>query len=968
MNRHLPRTLIGCVIALALTGVTGTACADAPNGTIAPRDAHPTGNQTAPLESHIEDGDSEGTRAANGTSNLFAASPSSGKTRGRASTQTAGGGDWQTFAEGYIIEGVHDIEDPSTSIYVGGNMTVLSGTETEGSVVVDGDLTMGNGSEGLGQSLLAGKVMWGMGFNPPSGADMLAVGGKFRNPNVNNPQWVGGSARFGGDVKWNDSNVVDAKGNHSLYVATKSNMANLGWATDSSSYLAWTYDNLPSDTAIRQNLGKTEALKVNINGKRGDEAKIVDYNGYASSTLVPLSDRLKRTTANGTITFEKAPAAAWRFFDNRQVQLDDEGRIVFHGTGTAAKERQVFSLDLSELESARKRLGVSQWSLDFRDIPENQAIVINAVGSGKQVWRTGWRIWVNGQDHGTYINSGDDSKSRFRSISSRIMWNFPDVEHLTLDRSHGIYLGETDWYATNGKDLYSTDYGKGALLPGSIVLPHGDMTDYADTNGRLLVGGNLDFVVWEHHNAPWVGFDEPQKFTLQGKTKTAGVEHRKQDSVHDTLTIRAKGSNISDESAYELQAQGFSFTLNYRAKDSDEVVSATLPSDQSVAIPCQGTVTLDSPSFTPGDLGMSAWRPGDYWFDVSADRLIVLHAGTGTTANITSRAGMDGSSDADERFRMEDWIGSATTKAMETFDRAGGDRSVHDAIAMEYEDGPDTVRIISTLHWSADPDAVTSSVSCDKEGTVSAMGNSPGPDFTPNDFGWSQWKAGKYWYDLTIPAQGDFQKLTVEGALDDQESWIAKNPFAINLRKVAYLGEPGSGAWTNQPVPDASLTLQEMADGTFETVKPDSEPISLNTDENGDALAPDMTIGSGETRWYRLSETAAPDGYLRAEGYWLIEATGTEDGVGVSVTGSDDTMGGLTHGVSSEGIVWTIGIGNRVEGRITPPVTGGSFDTGRIMLASGGLASAMMLAGATLLRSRGRGTSFGAHAGRHAQV
>ncbi|HCA74406.1 MAG TPA: hypothetical protein DEP29_05290, partial [Bifidobacterium sp.] len=302
MNRHLPRTLIGCVIALALTGVTGTACADAPNGTIAPRDAHPTGNQTAPLESHIEDGDSEGTRAANGTSNLFAASPSSGKTRGRASTQTAGG-DWQTFAEGYIIEGVHDIEDPSTSIYVGGNMTVLSGTETEGSVVVDGDLTMGNGSEGLGQSLLAGKVMWGMGFNPPAGADMVAVGGEFRNHTGERPQWVSGSARFGGKMVWGDGKETNSKGHKPLYLATHGNMTDLGWDADASQVRSWTYPDLPTTVRITHSLGKTEALKADIDGKGG----IVDYNDYVDTTLRPLSRRLASLSTTGTVSFEKAP-------------------------------------------------------------------------------------------------------------------------------------------------------------------------------------------------------------------------------------------------------------------------------------------------------------------------------------------------------------------------------------------------------------------------------------------------------------------------------------------------------------------------------------------------------------------------------------------------------------------------------------------------------------------------------------
>jgi len=963
MNRHLPRRLIGGTVALALLGATGTAYADIADS----EDIHPPNAQSAPLESNIRNGGPEEKRVANAASNLEALSGSKTKGRSQVRTQSASDGGWQTFAEGWAVNGVQDIEDPATSIYVGGDVAASIEMEMEGSMVVDGNLTV----TGSKQGLLAGKVNWGMGFNPPAGADMLAVGGKFRNLTETSPQWVGGASRFGGDVRWTDSADTNAKGNEALYIATKGNLQNMGWSTTSSRYRSWPYDNLPKGTVIKQRLGKTEALKVNVNGKSGNEAKIVDYNDFTSSTLMPLSDQLANMPSNGTISYERAPSDdSWLFYGNgdRHVKIEDEGRIIFHGTGTDSDERQVFSLDLDELETQRKALGIRQWSLDFENIPDNQAIVINARGSDNQVWHTGWRVWVNGQDHSTYIDSVDETKSRFRSIASRIMWNFPNIKDLTVDSSYGIYLGKSDSHAQTGQEVYSTYYGKGSLFPGSILLPRGNMTDYADTNGRILVGKNLNLDIWEHHNAPWIGFDEPQKFTLQGKTKTTGAKHRNQDSVQDVLSIRIVGANADDEALDDLRLQGLSFTLNYRGNDSNDIVSATLKAEQSITVPKQGTVQLRSPAFTPDDLGMSVWRPGDYWFDVSVSDLVVFQAETTTKTTITKRLTLDGSSDADEQFHMDPWIGTASTTASNTFAQSGGKQVVHDDILMEYEDGPDTIDIVSTLHWSTDPKATSADSSQSKRGTVTATGSSPGPDFTPSDFGWSQWKAGKYWYDLTIPAQGDFQELTVEGALDGQESWIAKNPFTINLRKVAYLGKPGSGAWTNQPVPNASLTLQEMADGTFKTVKPDSEPISLNTDENGDALAPDMTIGSGETRWYRLSEAAAPDGYLRAEGYWLIEATGTEDGVGVSVTGSDDTMGGLTHGVSSEGIVWTIGIGNRVEGGITPPVTGGSFDTGRMMLASGGLASAMMLAGATLLRSRGRGASFGARAGRHAQA
>ena len=220
------------------------------------------------------------------------------------------------------------------------------------------------------------------------------------------------------------------------------------------------------------------------------------------------------------------------------MSASNDGKIVFTGNGKA--ERQVFTLDLGELYKEGTSRGVNQWSLDFENVPDGQAIVINAVNAPKgsdgrrtYTWSPGWKVMVNGKDYSTYINSctteggtaGCDSWSRFRDISSRIMWNFPDTDCLKLDYAHGTFnaddasVGNADM---KGRDVFGSFLGKGVLFPGSILLPNGSMTDYADTNGRILVGGNLDFVVWEHHNAPWVGFDEPPEVHRAGLHAGAG--------------------------------------------------------------------------------------------------------------------------------------------------------------------------------------------------------------------------------------------------------------------------------------------------------------------------------------------------------------------------------------------------------------------------------------------------------------
>ena len=861
------------------------------------------------------------------------------------STSSSGNG---ILAEGQIINGVHDIEDPATSIYVGGDMTYHNNVETEGSIVVDGDLTIG---QGMSESLLAGKVMWGMGFNPPAGADMLTVGGHFRNHSVKSPQWVSGSARFGGKVTWGDGRETNGNGHKPLYLATHGNMTSMGWDSSAPQVRSWSYPDLPSATKITQNLGKTEALKANINGKDG----IVDYNDYVDKTLKPLSRQLVSLPANGTVSFERAPDETRHvFFDDYAVSIRNEGRIVFQGTGKP--EKQVFSLDLNELEAARKTYGVNQWSLDFRSLPEGQAIVVNASGSGNWTWSPGWRVWANGENHSTAINARGDSWSRFRDISSRIIWNYPDTSYLKLDYSHGI-LNKDGYGATAGGDVYGTVLGKGSLFPGSILLPNGSMTDYADTNGRLLIGGDLDFDVWEHHNAPWIGFDEPQRFTLYGSTRAeaSNATYAGNQAVYDTLALRSAGSNGKGTTVFDLKVAGLSATLFYR--DPSGNVSKTKPKAFPVAeVSKSGSATIvKSPEFTPSDLGMGAWAAGEYWFDVSgtdiriedaskgvrsslnhtdsldgsndeAERFVVapdtLSLGLSTKANpndastgndkavtdtislanngtteilirsiritlnypdsteiaqstksisntripaqttvqvnspeftpadlgfdgnwhqnlqeadhywfdvsieptdvvdgsgavvpLAASATHDGRTDPNEQFQVLAGVHQARTLAMDTFQFAGGVDAVYDSIIMDFN-AVASLQITSTLNWCPDAKGTHAERSIAKNATVKAKGTSKGPEFTPEDFGWDDWKGGRYWYDLHIVDQiGAFNMEPLLGIDIDDEQWstigLPELPMTGNGYSMDQLILTGCGVLAMMVIAGAVFALRK---------------------------------------------------------------------------------------------------------------------------------------------------------------
>lgn len=415
---------------------------------------------------------------------------------------------------GCIVQGFDNVEDPAVSIYTGGNLTfskAFSG-EVEGTVVVDGDLT--NEHSGL----LAGKPMWGMGFYPPANADMLIVGGNVKSVNRS---YVSGNTRVGGTVTPADQ----------LQIATKTYLESIHapqqWID------SWAYQN-QNQPSIKSRLGKIEALKADMDGN----GTIVDYNNYVTTMLKPLSTELASKSVTGNVTVGKAPDQAnwivqvadkwnsqwsantpiWR------VSISNEGLITF--TGDGQKHPQVFTVNTASLTSYASQHKLNgAWDLAFTNIPDGQPIIINVTGTTVD-WTPGWRVWVNGQDYSTAINRTDASLNRYRSIASRIIWNYPNTSKFTLSK-HPVSGYEYITKNTNGSSVWkrvpaTETVKRGTLFPGSILLPNGSMLDEADTNGRILVGKNLTLDIWEHHNAPWIGLpDTPQCFTVGGKTSAS---------------------------------------------------------------------------------------------------------------------------------------------------------------------------------------------------------------------------------------------------------------------------------------------------------------------------------------------------------------------------------------------------------------------------------------------------------------
>ncbi|MBT1162747.1 choice-of-anchor A family protein [Bifidobacterium sp. SO1] len=405
---------------------------------------------------------------------------------------------------GCITAAVQAIEDPAVSVYAGGNMKINGLWESEGSMIIGGNLVNEGGIS------LAGKVMWGMGYQPPANATMLAVGGNITSAV---DSFASGNIRVGGTVTGN-LQLANEKTIRALLVKWGINpdASSDGGMTPLQSYMRWAYENQKNAKTLTK-LGKTNALKVDMDGDGTLES---DFNDHVNKSLKPLSNQLRATPTTGRITYEKAPDIPNYGFvsmaaGEQYMSITKEGKIVF--TGDGQKHRQVFNLNTTELDAAKTRLGVRQWSLDFENIPDGQAIVVNVTTPDSYAWIPGWRIWINGVNRTTYVNSSGDSLNRYRDAASRIMWNFPNTKNLTLKNAYYDAVKGS----TSGLDQQEKS-SSGVLFPGSILLPNGKLTVFADTNGRLLVGGDMEWKVWEHHNLAWIGFDEPQCFAISGRT------------------------------------------------------------------------------------------------------------------------------------------------------------------------------------------------------------------------------------------------------------------------------------------------------------------------------------------------------------------------------------------------------------------------------------------------------------------
>lgn len=428
---------------------------------------------------------------------------------------------------------------------------------------------------------------------------------------------------------------------------------------------------------------------------------------------------------------------------------------------------------------------------------------------------------------------------------------------------------------------------------------------------------------------------------MAGDARVGGTQ-----KVHDSITVTNHDPNRA------ITVAKVTTTLHMRT--GNRKASKTVG---PVTIPAGGSKTFDSANFTPSDLKRKGWSAKtDYWFDATVAAADTTYP-SGAQA-LSSDLIHDGEKDKAQHFALtfSGGPGDFSTQAQGTFSTAGGTSSVHDRLVVTTgaDSLADDLSVRVTLNWASSPTATRAEASATKADVVPAGSDHKDlRDFAPSDLKMTAWKAGRYWYDVDIPAQdGVDDAITLHGLTKDtaKESWTAITPFGLNLAKLAYIGQPGQGHWSNEPVKGATFTLTETTDQTGSTAKPGTAVRTVTTDADGSAHLLDGTIAPLEVRWFKLVETKTPASYKTPgkDTYWMIKATGTPTGATISVTGSNEEAKALLKGLDGS----TVTVGNRLEGNIMPPMTGGRYDVARAGALAGAVTLGLLIAGCVVLRRR----------------
>jgi adhesin isopeptide-forming family sspB-C2 type protein len=116
-----------------------------------------------------------------------------------------------------------------------------------------------------------------------------------------------------------------------------------------------------------------------------------------------------------------------------------------------------------------------------------------------------------------------------------------------------------------------------------------------------------------------------------------------------------------------------------------------------------------------------------------------------------------------------------TTKQVSGFTQSNGTAKVHDSITTSNSLGTkESVAATIYLNWDGYPATSTVHKKISKKLTLSTNAKDQvSPSFSPSDFGWKQWAAGRYWYSVTVSKQKNMSAKVAAKTRVAAETWSA---------------------------------------------------------------------------------------------------------------------------------------------------------------------------------------------------
>ena len=324
--------------------------------------------------------------------------------------------------------------------------------------------------------------------------------------------------------------------------------------------------------------------------------------------------------------------ASFNIVNNDNMEKKAERLITF--TGDNVSPMQVFTVKASDLSSD----GYKGLDFAFTDIPSGASVLVNVVDdagnpySGTVSYQQGWRFWWNGTEisNGYVLSTAnniydattavtDAMRAAYSEAAQSIMWNYSKATSVEIKGSqatgisgkiHKVSSTSSGWASfTNAS---ATDDPSSALL-GSVLVAQGNLTTHVTTNGRVWVGGNYamynsenvkqepkDIIFGtnksasivdmdqERHNFPWSASVTTDCSTISwnkvlagsessdAPTKLAGSEWKVYGSYSDAqsatstplLTVVDNGTNDWDSIEGQLKVQGLKPDAGYYLKES----------------------------------------------------------------------------------------------------------------------------------------------------------------------------------------------------------------------------------------------------------------------------------------------------------------------------------------------------------------------------------------------------------------